>query len=50
MHIHAEAHGVTVKVVNGVEVLEEGVSYQEKGLIFAGKPAFMNNKVALLVA
>jgi len=50
VHVYTKADGITVEVVNGVEVLEESVSNEEEVFILSGQTALMDNEVTLLMA
>ena len=40
---------VSIKIINWVEMLQEGISDQEQVLVLSWKSAFVNNKVAFIM-
>jgi len=49
MLIYTKTKGISIKIVNGVEMLKEGVTNEEKVFILTWKSAFMNDEVAFLM-
>ena len=47
--VDTKTHGVPIKIVNRVEVLEEGVSDEEEILVLSWKSALVDNEVTLFV-
>ena len=50
MHVYTKAYSITVKIINGVEVLEEGVADEEQVLVLSGQTAFVDYEIAFLMA
>lgn len=50
VHVDAKTDCVAVEVIDGVEVLQEGVTDEEKIFILAGQPAFVDDEVAFFMA
>lgn len=49
MHVDTKTYGITVEIVDGVEMLEESVTDQEQVLVFTWESALVDNEVALLM-
>jgi hypothetical protein len=50
MHVNTKADSVLIEIVHRVEVLQESITNQEQILVFSGKSALVDDKVALLMA
>jgi len=49
MFIYTETEGISIKIVNGVEMLKESVTNEEKVLVLTWESAFMDNEVTFLM-
>lgn len=50
MLVDAEGQSVLVEIVHRVEMLQEGVTYQEQVLVLSWESAFMDNEIAFFMA
>jgi hypothetical protein len=48
--VNTKRKGVLIEIIDGVEMLEEGITNQEEVLVLSWESAFVNNKVAFFVA
>ena len=50
VHVDAKTDCIAVEVIDGVEVLQEGVTDEEQVFVLAGQPALVDDEVAFLMA